>query len=234
MTVHFLFNSPTAGGSIRASLQQLTDSGLGDFWQDSSTSFVTTAESFTDRSYPVTEQVVGNASVAYYGQADVAHAMTYTGMLIKGYHDTAASNVLVFSEVSYFRNGEEVDFTIAQDRTNTPVAKPFVLEMSRRADGTIVAMNNLYVSDVDVTDFAFDISPIVTDGVVVSTITNIQVSPAGGLGVTSIGPRDQLAVLRTDGSQLAGITYDVSCDVLTSDTKTLELNGKIVTNTTPN
>jgi hypothetical protein len=234
MTVHFLFNSSTAGGNIRATLQQLTDSGLGDFWQDSSTSFVTTAETFTARSYAVTEQVVGDASVAYYGQADVAHAMTYTGMLIKGYHNAAAANVLLFSEVGYFRNGEEVDFTIAQDRTNTKLAQPFIFKMSRRADRTIVASNDIYLSDVDVTDFAFDIDALVTDGVVVSTITNIQVSPAGGLGVTSVGPRDQLAMLKTDGSQVAGITYDVSCDVLTSDLKTLELNGKIVTNTTPN
>jgi len=231
MVAHFLYNSITAGGAVRATMQQLDDSGLGLFWQDSSTSFVADTVAFTDRSYAVTEQVVGNASIAYYGNA--TFDSTYTGNIIKGYHDTAAGNVLLFSEVAYFRNGTEVSFTIADDRVNSPVAQPFVWKMSRRADGRIVASNKIYLSDVDVVDVAFNVDVLTNPGVMVSTIDNIAVSPAGGLGVAAVGPRDQLAILQTDGSQVEGITYDVTCDVLLSDSTTLQLNGEIVTRTAP-
>lgn len=231
MVAHFLYNSVTPGGAVRATMQVLDDSGLGNFWQDSSESFVADTVAFTDRSYAVTEQTVGNASIAYYGQA--IFNSTYTGNIIKGYHDTAAGNVLLFSEVSYFRNGTEVSFTISDDRVNSPVAQPFIMKMSRRADGSIVATNKLYVSDVDVVDCAFDIEPLTTPGTVVSTIDNVAVSPSGSLSVTAVGPRDQLAILTTDGNQVEGTTYDISCDVLLSDGTTLQLNGEMVTNTAP-
>lgn len=231
MVAHFLYNSVTPGGAVRATMQVLDDSGLGDFWQDSSESFVADTVAFTDRSYPVTEQTVGNASIAYYGQA--IFNSTFTGNIIKGYHDTAAANVLLFSEVSYFRNGTEVSFTIADDRVNSPVAHPFIVKMSRRADGSIVATNKLYVSDVDVVDFAINVDVLTTPGIMVSTIDNIAVTPSGSLVVTAVGSRDQLAVLKTDGNQVEGITYDVSCDVLLSDQTTFQLNWEIVTRTAP-
>lgn len=234
MPLHFLLNSLVPGGAVKATAQQLTDTGLGDFWQDSSESFVTTAVAFDDRSYVVTEQTVGDASVAYYGQA--IFNSTYTGTLIAGYHDTAATpvaNVLLFSEVRYFRNGTEIDFTISQDRTNQPVGDPFVFKMSRRADGTVAAMNSIYVSDVDVVDFAFETEALVATGAVVALISNVAVSPSGQLGVVAVGPRDSRAVLITDGSQAAGITYSVTCDVLMSTGETIELNGRIVCVSTP-
>jgi hypothetical protein len=234
MVAHFLLNSLTAAGAVKGTLQQLDDSGLGNFWQDSSESFVTNAVAFDDRSYPVTEQTPGDASVAYYGQA--IFNSTYTGTIIKGYHDTAASpvaNVTVFSEVSYFRNGKEVSFTISDDRVNSPVAKPFIWKMSRRADGSIAATNTIYVSDVDVVDCAFDIEPLTTPGIMVSAIFNLAVSPVGSLGVVVVGPRDQLAIIMTDGNQVEGTTYDISCDVLLSDSTTLQLNGEILTRAAP-
>lgn len=231
--INFLYNTTTAGASIKATAQQLTLTGLGNFWQESSGTFVTTAVAFASRSYDVTEQLpVGDSSVAYFGSTPGA-ALTYTGPLIIGYHDTADSNKLLFSEIRYFQSGEDVSFTISQDRANTPVPDSFVFTMSRRSDGSVVSKNNLYLSDVDVVDFGFDVSSLLSPGVVVSTISNIVVAPSGALVVTSVGPRDQMVILRTNGAQVASVTYTVTCTVLTSDSTTLELNGSIVTATTP-
>ncbi len=238
MSIHLLYNGTEPLGDIRATIQQLSNaSGLGDFWQDSSGTFVTTAVAFASRSYAVVEQTVGNASVQYYGNADLdvlgTHVMTYTGDLIIGYHDNADSQVLLFSEVVSVRNGTVVSLTVAEDRANTPVGEAFVFKMSRRADGVIVANDAVYVSDVDVVEFAFEIESLVPDGIVVSTISNIAVSPTGSLVVTKVGPRDTQAILKTSGAQTAGVTYDVSCDVLTSSAVTLQLNGQIKCIATP-
>ncbi len=232
MVIHFLYNSTTAGGNIKGTLQKLTDSGLGDFWQESSTSFVTTATAFANRSYAVTEQTVGDAAIAYYGSTP-ASGMSYTGALIKGYHDADDSNNLVFSEVAYVRNGIEVSFTLAQDRTNQEIASPFTWVMGRRADGSVTAGDSIYLSDSDSPDVAFDCSAIKPPGVMVSSISNLTIATSGELAMTVAGPRDQQAVLNVTGGQVAGTTYDVTCDALFTDSSTIELNGKIVTVTTP-
>jgi len=80
-----------------------------------------------------------------------------------------------------------------------------------------------------------DISNIVAENVVVSTVSNISVSPSGALVVTKQngGIRDQSCVLKTDGNQVASINYDVTCTILTSDAATFELNGIIETIATP-
>lgn len=226
--IHWALDLTTAGASIRGTAQQLSDAGLGDFWQESSDSFVTTSETFTNRSYAITEQVVGDSAIGYYGSTPGTN-LTYTGLLILGYHDTTASNALVFSEMKYYQAGRDVSLTIADDRLNIPVADSFTFTMSKRADGSVVANNNIYVSDVDVVNFAFDIEPIVGDGVVVSTISDIAVSPTGALAVTARGTQNTLAILQTDGAQAAGISYTVTCNVLTSAAETIELSGVIMT-----
>ncbi len=240
--MHLLYNSVTAGGDIRATIQKLTDSGLGDFWKDqtlptgspTAAAFVTTATAFADRSYPVTEQTLGDAAVAYYGNADTTD-MVYSGRLVIGYHDNAggANKEVLFSEVRYVRNGVDVSFALPNDRILLPVGNPFLWKMSRRADGSVVATNKIYLSDRDVGSVAFETKNLVADGVFVSSISNITVTPAGAVTVVDFGPRDSHAVIELGGGQVSGTTYDVTCVALMTDGQSIELNGKLVCQTTP-
>lgn len=232
----FPFTAITLPVSVSAGAQQLSDAGLGDWWQESSGGFVTkAAQTFTQRSYPLTATATaGDACVTHFGSTPGA-ALTYTGKLIIGYFDTGNSDKLLQSVVKYYQGGEDVSLTIAEDRVNTPVPHAFTFVLSRRSDGVVVANQDITVSDADVIDFAFDISPLLKGqpGVVVSTISGIVVSPSGAMVATKVGPRDATAVLHIDGGQVAGTDYDVTCNVLTSAGQTIQANGKFLTVATP-
>ena len=213
MAIHFLYNSITPGGAVRASLQQLTESGLGDLWSDVLTAWTTPVTAFNDRTYPVTEQTVGETAIAYYGQA-VFDNETFTGTIIKGYHDTAAGNVLLFSEVGYVRRGQEIDFTIADDRANMDVSQIFTFKVSKRSDGTYAATNEITLSTLDDVDFTFDLPSLFPAGTYIATISTVDVSPSGTLVVDKIGPQGLYPILSTSGGQVAGTDYTVSCVAL--------------------
>lgn len=236
MSFDLKYNSVVIGANIDAVIQKDSSSGLGNVWSESLGQWTTIAgNAYADITHSVTE-APEHSGVAY---AEVIDFDTnYTGRLVVGYYDGAvadpdaggyiANTKPLFSEVRYVRNGHEVSFTLAQDRANMPIATPFIFKMSRRADGTVVALESIYMSDVDVKEFGFDIDVLVPEGTVVSEISNIAVSPAGSLGVNLVGPRDQIAMLKTDGAQVAGTPYTISCDVLTSNSETFELVGTIV------
>ncbi len=223
--LHLLYNSEVAGAAIRASIQQLTDSGLGLLWSDTLTQWTTSATAFNDRTNPVTGQVVSDNAVAYYGTSTFNN--TYTGRIIVGYHDTNNSNNIIFSEVRYVRRGVELSFTLAPDRLQTQIGEPFIAHLSRRGDNKIVALNEINVGDDDTQAMAFDLAHLVPKGVTVSDVTSVAVSPSGQMTVTALGGKDAFAVLDIASGQVAGTTYDVSCTALLSSGDQVECNVKV-------
>lgn len=226
-------NSLTVTGSVRALCQEITPAAdLGRIWTDS-IGWTSVAETpiFNDYTFPVVAQNPGETYIGYHGK--VLFDNDFTGDLGIGYKDTGDSNANVFSEIHHFRNGQKVSFVIADQYTDIGVAEPFIFKMGRRADGVIVANNDIHISDVAVVPFGFDVTNLVTIGETVALISNVVVAPTGSLTVTKVGKRDQLAILITSGSQVAGTDYSITCDVLTSKETTLQLNGTIKCVATP-
>ena len=228
------FNSETAGGNIRAIIQKLPSTVPKQIWSDTLGDWTTAAATpvLADRTYPVTEQVPGESFIAYEGLANFVSS--YTGNIGIGYIDAAAAPLKTpFSEIRYFINGAEVTFTIAQNHSNIRVADPFVMKMSRRADGSVVANNDVSISDAFADWIAFEADVLTPDGVYIADINNIVVSPAGALAVTSSAPAGTRVNLLVDGNQVAGNTYDITLDILMNIGGVKQLNGKVICKATP-
>jgi len=224
MAFNLLFNGE-AGGNIRASMQQLLRSGLGLLWSDTLGTFTTNATPFNDRTIAVPSQNVSNNAITYFGQA--VFDSVYTGDLVVGYHDTDSANKILFSEVRHVRRGLEVSFVISPDRLQTKIAEPFIAYLSRRGNNKIVSLNDITVADAEIKPFAFELSQLVPDGVNVSDVTAVSVTPTGEMVVTALGGHDAQAILDIEGGQVSGKSYTVSCNVLTSDGDQIEANVKV-------
>jgi hypothetical protein len=229
MTIHLPFNSKTPGGAIRATIQQLLKTGLGLLWSDTLGDWTTAATTFNDRTFPVVEQDVGDNAIAYYGQA-VFDNESFTGTIIKGYHDTAAlpvANILLYSEIGYVRRGEEIDFVIADDRANMDVSQIFTFQVSKRTDGTYAAPagKEITISPLDDIDFTYDLPKLFPSGTFISQINTVEVSPTGTLVIDKVGPQGLYPILSTSGGQVAGTDYTVSCVALLNTAVQVKCQG---------
>ena len=224
MAFDLLFNG-ALGGNIRATMQQKLKVGLGLMWSDNQGTFIPGSSLFTDISYPVVQQNPSENSVNYFGQA--VFNSVFTGDLVVGYHDLDNGDTNLFSEVRHVRRGLEVSFVISPDRLQTKIAESFIAYLSRRGDNKIVSLNDITVADAEIKPFAFELSQLVPDGVHVSDVTAVTVTPTGEMVVVALGGHDAQAILDIEGGQIQGKSYTVSCNVLTSDGDQIEANVKV-------